>query len=88
MVPAWWSFLLTAIGVFGLYIASRKLWWGWAVNLGAQGLWIAYALATGQYGFVFSAFAYGAVYARGARAWWREQHTQTPVAAGSSRCPT
>jgi hypothetical protein len=38
-VIAWyWSWLLTAVGVLGLWLAGsgRKL--GWAVGLGAQGL--------------------------------------------------
>ena len=38
-----WSYILTAIGVFGL--------------------WLAYAVATQQWGFIVSAFAYGWVYA-------------------------
>lgn len=65
----YWSWLLTAVGVFGLYLAGRRSPWGWAVGLGAQALWLAYALATEQWGFIFSALAYGWVYARNFRAW-------------------
>lgn len=36
----WWSWLLTAFGVFGLWLAGRGTPWGWAVGLGAQGLWV------------------------------------------------
>lgn len=69
-IPFWaWSYLLTAVGLVGLYAAGSKKSWGWLVGLGAQGLWIAYALVTGQYGFLISAFAYGFVYARNFRAW-------------------
>jgi hypothetical protein len=57
----WWSWLLTAVGVLGLYLAGRRSPWGWAVGLGAQGLWLAYAVATTQYGFIASALAYGLV---------------------------
>jgi hypothetical protein len=64
-----WSWILTAVGVTGLYLAGRKVWWAWFIGLGAQMLWFAYALASRQYGFVFSAFAYGWVYAKNARAW-------------------
>lgn len=67
----WWSWILTAVGVFGLWLAGRKSPWGWAAGLGAQGLWLAYALTTAQYGFVVSVFAYGWVYLKNFRAWRR-----------------
>ncbi|MFE9921571.1 hypothetical protein ACFYQA_08310 [Streptomyces sp. NPDC005774] len=70
---AWWSWLLTAVGVTGLYFAGRKRALGWAIGLGAQVLWVAYALSTRQYGFLVSAFAYGWVYAKNFRAWRSEK---------------
>ena len=39
-----WSYILTAIGVFGLWLAGRKDWRGWRVGLSAQVLWLAYVL--------------------------------------------
>lgn len=65
----YWSYLLTAVGVFGLYLAGRKDRRGWMVGIGAQVLWIAYATATHQWGFYVSALAYGWVYAKNARSW-------------------
>ena len=65
----WWSWLLTGVGVIGLFLAGSHRRAGWAIGLGAQGLWITYALATQQYGFVVSAFAYGWVYLRNFRKW-------------------
>jgi hypothetical protein len=64
-----WSWILTAVGVFGLYLAGSKRWQGWAVGLSAQVLWLAYAISTKQYGFIVSAFAYGTVYARNLHKW-------------------
>ena len=75
-----WSYALTAVGVFGLYLAGRKVWWSWGVGIGAQALWVAYAVATAQWGFIVSAFAYGWVYARNFRA-WRAEHRQEVEAA-------
>lgn len=72
-VSPYWSYLLTAVGVLGLYLAGRRLGWAWLIGLAAQGLWIAYAIATEQWGFIASAFAYGWVYARNARRWWLER---------------
>lgn len=63
-----WSYLLAAVGILGIWLAGRKSAWGWAVGLGAQLLWIAYALVTAQYGFILSALAYGAIYGRN---WWK-----------------
>lgn len=65
----WWSWLLTAVGVYGLYCAGSKKRYGWAVGMGAQTLWFAYAVATEQYGFIVACFAYGSVYFRNFRAW-------------------
>jgi len=75
-----WSAVLAAVGIFGLYIAGRKLWWGWLVGLGAQALWIGYAVVTRQWGFIASAIAYGWVYGRNAIRWRRER-----LAEGSDR---
>lgn len=67
----YWSYILTAVGVTGIWLAGRKSWTGWAVGLGAQGLWIAYAIATQQWGFIVSSLAYGSIYARN---WWKWSH--------------
>lgn len=75
MIPIWWSVLLTVVGVTGLWVAGRKSAWGWAIGLAAQVLWIAYAVATYQWGFIASALCYGVVYARNAWHWWRPTDT-------------
>lgn len=64
-----WSYLLAAVGIFGIYLSGKKLAIGWLVGLGAQVLWIIYALVTRQYGFIISAVAYGAVYATNYKKW-------------------
>jgi hypothetical protein len=71
VTPQWWSWLLTAVGVTGLYLAGRKVVWAWLVGLGAQVLWVAYAVTTSQWGFLVSAFAYGSVYLNNHLAWKR-----------------
>ena len=73
MIPFWaWSWLLAAVGLCGLYVAGSGKSWGWLIGLVAQALWIAYALATGQYGFLVTSVGYGAVYLRNFLAWRRE----------------
>ena len=71
MNPAW-SYVLTVIGITGIYLAGRRNLYGWVVGLSAQVLWIAYAVATEQWGFIVSAFAYGSVYANNWRKWAKE----------------
>lgn len=70
----YWSWILTAVGVCGLWLAGRRNLAGWALGLGAQGLWVAYALSTEQYGFLFSAAAYGWVYATNLKRWTQEKN--------------
>lgn len=72
-----WSYLLAAVGILGLILAGRRKAIGWAIGLAAQALWIAYALATHQYGFIVSALAYAAVYGRNWLAWSREAELET-----------
>lgn len=67
------SWALGALGVTGLWIAGRKQWWGWVLNVVNEGLWIYYALLTEQYGFILMALAYAFVYARNAVQWRKDQ---------------
>lgn len=62
-----WQFVLSALGVLGLYLAGKRLTAGWAVGLVAQVIWVGYSIATEQWGFIPASIAYGYVYARN---WW------------------
>lgn len=70
----WWSWILTAIGVLGIYLAGKKNYWGWGVGLFAQVLWVTYGIVSEQWGFIVSAFVYGSVYLKNFRAWRKEQN--------------
>ncbi len=65
----YWSWILTAFGIFGLWVAGSGKSWGWLVGVGIQAVWIAFAIATEQYGFIVSALAYSFVYGRNYRKW-------------------
>ena len=65
----YWSYLLTAVGVFGLWVVGRKDRRGFMIGIGAQALWVGYAVATHQWGFIISAIAYGWVNIRNLRLW-------------------
>ena len=68
-----WSIGLAAIGILGIYLAGRKNLWGWFIGFSAQVLWIIYALATHQWGFIASALAYGFIYGKNWLSWRNER---------------
>lgn len=67
-----WSWILAAIGVTGIFFVGRKTIWGWLVLLVNECIWIAYGLSTKQYGFIFMAVAYAAVYIKSFIHWNNE----------------
>lgn len=50
---------------------------GYAVGVAVQVLWISYAIVTAQYGFIFSALAFGWVNALGFYRWRKEPFENT-----------
>lgn len=67
-----WSWILAAIGVTGIYFVGKKTIWGWLVLLVNECIWVAYALATKQYGFIVMATAYSAVYVKSFLQWRKD----------------
>ena len=68
----YWSYLLAAVGVTGIFLVGRKDIWGWLILSINEFIWIAYALATDQYGFIIMALAYLAVYIKSYIGWKSE----------------
>lgn len=50
--PSYWPWLLTGLQVLALWSAGSHRWWGWLLGAAVQPPWIAYALVTGQVGFI------------------------------------
>lgn len=75
-MPILWSIGLAAIGILGIYLAGKKNSLGWLIGLSAQVLWVVYAVATQQWGFIASALAYGFIYAKNWLAWRSERFAQ------------
>lgn len=61
----WWSWALTAAGITAMWLVGnpRTARTGWIVGAAAQLLWLTYAVATRQWGFIVSALLYGGIYA-------------------------
>jgi len=76
VIPMWWSILLTVVGISGLYALTKRKWWGFAIGLGAQLLWVCYAVVTKQWGFLGSAVAYGAVNIIGLNNWLKTRKSE------------
>lgn len=69
MIDELWSWLLGAVGLLGFYLAGRRVWWAWYVNIANQVLWIAYSIITEQLGFLVTAILYTVVFVKNASAW-------------------
>lgn len=50
--PPIWAWLLTGLQVLALRSAGTARWWGWLLGAAVQVPWIAYAVVTGQLGFI------------------------------------
>lgn len=79
----WWSWLLAAGGILGIYLAGREKSVGWLVGLGMQFLWAVYAVATDQWGFVLTAVAYAVIYGKN---WWSWVSRDRQEVAADGRC--
>jgi hypothetical protein len=79
----WWSYTLATVGVTGLWLAGSGKPAGWMVGVGAQILWLAYAVATHQWGFIVTAVAYAIAYTRGAVKARDQQQQQEVTTSGS-----
>lgn len=95
LIPfSWWSWILLACGIIGIWNAGNKKSWGWLIGIGVQVLWFTYAVVSDQNGFIFQSMLYAAVYYRNYRRWQTEQQTAFPVgpikgtAMKRSRCTT
>ena len=69
MIDWWWSYLLTFVGAWGVLLAGLKDWRGWAIGILSEILWILYAVLTKQYGFIFGALIYGAIFTKNLVEW-------------------
>lgn len=69
-----WSGVLTAVGLAGFFLAGKKIWWAWYVNIANQVLWFAYAIITQQWPFIVGVVAYTAIFTKNAISWTKEHY--------------
>ena len=68
----YWSWILSAVGLLGFFLAGSKVWWAWYVNIFNQVIWTVYAIATEQWGFLVGTAFYFVVFIRNAVKWTKE----------------
>jgi len=76
MMDQAWSYILTIVGLSGFFLAGRRVWWSWYINLACQVLWFTYAIVTQQWGFIFAAVAYSFVFTKNAISWTKEHRAK------------
>lgn len=71
-----WGYLLSFVGMLGFYLAGRKLWWAWYVNIANQVLWVVYSIITDQRGFLIGAGFYTVIFVKNAINWTRDHNRE------------
>ena len=66
------TWAMGAVGIFGFFMAGKKKWWCWYVNLACQALWVIYAIVTSQPAFLITALFYTWVFGKNALMWTKE----------------
>lgn len=66
------SWVVTAIGISGFFLAGRKVWWCWYLNIACQVLWALYAFVSDTPAFYVASAFYVVVFSINAIKWTRE----------------
>lgn len=72
------SWLVGAIGITGFFLAGRKVWWSWYVNIACQVFWVLYAIASSTPAFFVTAAFYTAVFSYNAWKWTKGRKVVDP----------
>lgn len=73
-MDVFWSYLLAFVGLAGFWLAGKKIWWAWYVNIANQALWVTYGIVTAQWGFLVGAGFYTVVFVQNAYKWTTEHN--------------
>lgn len=63
------SWVVGAVGITGFFLAGKRVWWAWYVNIGCQAIWGAFAIVSNNYAFLITAFFYTIVFSKNAWNW-------------------
>ncbi len=63
------AWVLSIIGITGLIAVGRHKWWGFAIGLCNECLWVWFAITREEYGLILGAVMYGTVNLLNALRW-------------------
>ncbi len=75
------SWIVTILGLVGFYLAGKKVWWCWYINIVNQIAWVIFAIITDYYAFLLGTLFYFIVFTKNAYHWTRE-HFDAPIIDG------
>ena len=73
------SWVVSAIGILGFYLAGKKIWWAWYVNIANQVFWTMFAFITQNWGFLLATAFYLWVFGRNAYLWTKNRNKKPEV---------
>jgi hypothetical protein len=78
MNDATWTWLLFAmeiIGVAGMFVVGKKIWWGWAIVLAHSLPWFVYSISHDKPGFIAMSLMWWVTHFYN-MVKWRQEHNQ------------
>lgn len=70
------SWIVAAVGLSGFFLAGRKVWWCWYVNIACQVFWFLYAWVSETPAFFATAAVYTVVFSINAYKWTTDHFTR------------
>ena len=72
----WVLFAFEVIGISGMWIVGKKVWWGWAIVLSHSIPWFIYSLIYDKPGFIAMSFMWWIVNATNMLKWRKEDQSK------------
>lgn len=72
------SWIVTVLGLLGFWLAGKKVWWSWYVNIVNQLAWVVFAVVTDYYAFLVGTAFYFVVFTRNAYLWTKDHFNDRP----------
>lgn len=63
----WMSLVMSIFGCTGFILVGKGKWYGWALNLAAQPVWMVFSIVTHGYALLISSLLYTVVFVRNLR---------------------